>query len=521
MKMSGFLLLFYFITSISYGVGVYPKELDINKVRLDDLLSELSKYSDYTIMADSQCSDIIIDFFLKEKMDIEYILKMIEETHYLYRVKSEKHIIMRNKKFRESNILVGKVYGNNGQIEIENVDIILKGGNKYETKTGRNGEFLLENIPDGIYFFGINSKEHKYSGEFIEIKKGINKKEINIDIKSEKKYKHPLEEIKHFYEKDDIIENISLNSIGYKEGEAILKDVFAEKLRVSKSHNSNTLILFGKGKDVYNAINLLKKLDIKNKQVRVVAEVIDVKENTFEDIGFNWSYNTKEDFSEIPSGITIGSLTESYTDGLGSVIGSTIGFVGKFNSGSDILNINFDLLQTTQELRVNALPSIILLNKEPGEFKMVEEVIVGEEREENEDNDRVIYEPIFKEAGIILKVIPDIKNNNEIYLSLDFEVSDFKLKREFKSEEDKENDGTFNSEGGSKVSRKVKTKIRVKNKELILIGGLKRKVNQNTRSKVPVLGEIPVVGNLFKRKSTREEYTDLYIKLKAEIIEET
>ncbi|MGL4209965.1 MAG: type II secretion system protein GspD, partial [Cetobacterium somerae] len=125
---------------------------------------------------------------------------------------------------------------------------------------------------------------------------------------------------------------------------------------------------------------------------------------------------------------------------------------------------------------------------------------------------------IFKEAGIILKVLPSIKEDNSVYLDLDLEASDFKLKKSFKPND--ENSGTFNSEGGSKISRQLKTKVRIKNNDIILIGGLKRKIDQKINSKVPILADIPAVGVLFKSRSSRLEHTDLYIKLKAEVIEE-
>ena len=199
-------------------------------------------------------------------------------------------------------------------------------------------------------------------------------------------------------------------------------------------------------------------------------------------------------------------------------MGTSINFVSKFNSGRDVLDLTLNLLETTQDLTVNALPSIILLNGEVGTLKMTEEVIVGQDKEENTDNDTVTYTPIFKEAGIILKVLPFIKEDNSVYLDINLEASDFKLKKSLKPSD--VNSGTFNADGGSKVSRNLETKVRLKNNDVILIGGLKRKIDQKIDNKVPVLSEIPGVGILFKSKSSRLEHTDLYIKLKAEVIEE-
>lgn len=266
------------------------------------------------------------------------------------------------------------------------------------------------------------------------------------------------------------------------------------------------------------AKELVAKLDKRKKQVRVTAEIIDVKENLFESLGFNWAYGTKGRINNKNNGVFMQSLISGTTDGIGDIIGSSINFISSFNNGKNVLNMTLNLLETTQDLTVNALPSIILLSGEMGTLKMTEEVIVGEDKEEDNDNDRVNYKPIFKEAGIILKVKPLIKSDGYIYLDLDLEASDFKLKKSLELKE--ENTGTFNSEGGSKISRNLKTKVRLKNNDVILIGGLKRKVDQKIKNKVPFLGDIPGIGILFKRTSSRMERTDLYIKLKAEIIEE-
>ncbi len=284
------------------------------------------------------------------------------------------------------------------------------------------------------------------------------------------------------------------------------------------SPSSNSIVLFGKGESVYSAKELVRKLDKRKKQVRVTAEIIDVKENLFEDLGFNWAYDSQGKLSDKNSGIYLETLISGTIDGLGDIMGTSINFVSKFNSGRDVLDLTLNLLETTQDLTVNALPSIILLNGEVGTLKMTEEVIVGQDKEENTDNDTVTYTPIFKEAGIILKVLPFIKEDNSVYLDINLEASDFKLKKSLKPSD--VNSGTFNADGGSKVSRNLETKVRLKNNDVILIGGLKRKIDQKIDNKVPVLSEIPGVGILFKSKSSRLEHTDLYIKLKAEVIEE-
>lgn len=485
-----------------------------------DVLAELSKYSMSTIIPDSETAGIVVDCYFRENTTIDEILETFEKTYFLKRTNFGKNIILRSKKKDAENILIGKTYDIFSKKELQDVKIVLKRTEEYEYFSGMNGEYIVDYIDTGVYFITAFLEGYEYVGDFIEIEKGVNEKNIYLSRKDKVKYVKLEKEFKQKNEKDDIIEHVVLENISYTEVEKIIKETFTEDIKVSVSPASNGIILAGKGEKVYKILELIEKLDKKHHQIRVTAEVIDVKENKFEDVGFRYGLNNQKQSAKLDSGFSFGLLSNIYTDGLGSVIGSSFNFISKFNNGAEVLNINLSLLETMQELKVNALPSIILLNGEPGEFKMVEEVIVGENKEENEENDKVNYEPIFKEAGIILQVTPNIKENKDIYLDINLEVSDFKLKRTFSDEEQKENDGTFNAEGGSKISRSIKTKVRLKDNEVILIGGLKRKVSQNLNSKVPILGDIPVIGYAFQNKSQKEEYTDLYIKLKAEIIEE-
>ncbi|WP_052191739.1 MULTISPECIES: type II secretion system protein GspD [unclassified Cetobacterium] len=511
-------ILFFLICFSIFSMENYPKELDLKDIPITDLFAHLSKYSKYTLIGDSYIKDITVDVFFKKGTSIEEILVTVEKTYGLTRVKSGNTFIFRGRKSEDKDMLVGKVYDINTNREVKGVTVLLKRREALEAISGEYGEYLLDSLSRGTYFISILSNDYVYEGDFLDIKEGINRFDFYIEKKNYKSVKNIVEEREQKIKKDDIIEHILLENLNHKEIEKILKETFDEKLKVSTSPGNNSIIIFGNGEAVYTAKKLINQLDKRKKQVRVTAEIIDVKENLFEDLGFNWAYDSQGRLSDKNSGVYLQTLVSTGVDGVGEIMGSSINFVSKFNSGKDVLDLTLNLLETTQDLTVNALPSIILLNGETGTLKMTEEVIVGEDKEENTNNDTINYKPIFKEAGIILKVLPSIKEDNSVYLDLDLEASDFKLKKSLKPND--ENSGTFNSEGGSKISRQLQTKVRIKNNDVILIGGLKRKIDQKINSKVPFLGDIPAVGVLFKSRSSRLEHTDLYIKLKAEVIEE-
>lgn len=511
-------ILFLFIYFTNFSMETYPKELDLKDIPIVDLFAHLSRYSKYTMIGDSYVKDIVVDGYFKKGTPIDEILDAMEATYGLTKIKNGKTLIFRGRKSEDKDMLVGKVFDKNTNKELKGIKIILKRREVIEAYSGNYGEYLIDSIVKGTYFISILSNDYTYSGDFLEIKDGVNKFDFYVERKNLNFPKNIPQEREQKNQKDDIIENILLENLNHEEIEKIIRETFEDKLKVSISSGNNSIVLFGKGEAVYAAKNLIKKLDKRKKQVRVTAEIIDVKENLFEELGFNWAYDTQGRLSDKSSGIYLETLISGTVDGLGEIMGSSINFISKFNSGKDVLDLTLTLLETTQDLTINALPSIILLNGETGVLKMTEEVIVGQDKEENTNNDTVTYTPIFKEAGIILKVLPYIKEDNSVYLDLNLEASDFKLKKSLKPSDI--NSGTFNADGGSKISRNLQTKVRLKNNDVILIGGLKRKIDQKINSKVPILSEIPAVGILFRSKSSRLEHTDLYIKLKAEVIEE-
>ena len=172
-------------------------------------------------------------------------------------------------------------------------------------------------------------------------------------------------------------------------------------------------------------------------------------------------------------------------------------------------------MESTQDLVVSSRPSILVLDGEEGSFKVAEEVIVGEQREEDEDTNKVITTPIFREAGIILRATPTIRKDGWVILKVLIEISNFKLKV---NKDESEESGTYNSEGGSKVGRSIETTIKIKDGETIFIGGLKKATVHNLDSKIPYFGTLPMINFFFKNQNISHEISDIYVKMKVNIV---
>lgn len=536
MKKTLILLLIFFICYNIYGKIEkkslreikLEQELELKNIVLSDALAVISKESRISIIADDKAKDIVLDLFFAKGENFENILDGIAATNNL-KISSISEMLILSK--RNSNIsgemaLGGKVLIDGYDNGIEGVKITVQKSSSSPVYTTYGGNFVINDLNPGIYVVKFEKAGFLTVGQIINIDKSINTITVSMErdknnsekIKEEKDINNIME--KTFINGEEFYtEKIKLMNISSDDVSNILKNSFSEEVRISSIPKMNIVIIVGKKDSTMSAIKLVKELDKEIQQVRITSQILDVTDNLFETLGFDWLYNNVGSV-EKNSGLDISLIGKAALDSAGVSFGSGINLVRQFNNGNDVLGLGINLLQATQDLVISAMPSILVADGEEGEFKITEEVIVGEEKKENDNTEKTTYTPLFREAGIILKVKPLIKENGTIFLKVMIEVSNFRLKKNEKENMISEG-GTYNSEGGSKIGRSIETTVKMRDGETIFIGGLKRAVIQNLDSQVPFLGTLPVINIFFKNQSVKKEITDIYIKLKVDIEKDT
>lgn len=258
----------------------------------------------------------------------------------------------------------------------------------------------------------------------------------------------------------------------------------------------NKVILHGDEKKMEEVRRIIKDLDRPKEQVIIKGRIIDTSSNLFERLGVDWSASTD---NQTP---TKTSLIAKFLNGEVS-IGSI------FSSGGKFLGVDFNLLRENGDIKIEAMPTLMIMENEEGELKVTEEVIVGEKKITKNNEDYI--EPIFSEAGIVFRILPEIKkvkNEKKILLKIDTEISNFKLT------------SNYSTTSGAKQKNQTKTIISLDDGGSTFIGGLKQNVNKETLRKVPFLSAIPIIGPLFKYKRKNHEVRDIYIEIEA-IIQKT
>lgn len=497
------------------------QDLELKDMMLSDVVAILSKEFKRSIIIDDKSKDIKLDMFFSKGESLKNILESICVANEL-KLREIDEIILLSKN-KENNldevILAGQVVDERDRQGLKGVKITIKDLVINSIITTYDGNFVINNLNPGIYMVKFEKVGYESTSKIIKLVENINDLEIKMRKNSDKNIsqKNLLKDESISF-KEFCSKKVRLKNIDFKEIEKIIIRIYGDVVDIVSLEKSNSIVITGNKKFVAEVEEFIKEIDKEVKQVRITSQIFDVTENLFEELGFDWLYSSSGSI-EKNSGTDIGLLGNSSVEGAGSILSSGISLIRQFNSGSDILGMGLNLLQSTQDLVITAMPSIVVTDGAEGEFKITEEVIVGEEKQENDNTEKTTYTPIFKEAGIILKVTPTIEENGVIFLKIKIEVSNFKLKK-VKNENIAEDTGTYNSNGGSKIGRSIETTVKMRSGETIFIGGLKRSAAYDINSQVPLLGDVPVLGIFFKSKELKKEKTDIYVRLKVDIEEE-
>ena len=257
----------------------------------------------------------------------------------------------------------------------------------------------------------------------------------------------------------------------------------------------NKIIFNGDESKIEEMRRIIKSLDKEKEQIIIKGTIIDTSSNLFERLGIDWSINSDN------ANATKDNLVAKFLNG-------EVSIASIFSKGGRFLGIDFNLLKENGDIRIEAMPTLMIMENEEGELKVTEEVLVGEKKITKKDTEYV--EPIFSEAGIVFKINPEIRKINgikKILLKIDTEISNFKLT------------SSYNASSGAKQKNQTKTTITLNNGGSTFIGGLKQDVSKETIRRVPVLSKIPIVGPLFKYRRTNRELRDIYIEIEAVIQE--
>ena len=281
----------------------------------------------------------------------------------------------------------------------------------------------------------------------------------------------------------------------------------------------NIILIRAERPDYLRVLKMLERLDNLPRQVLIEVMVAEVTLNDSWEFGIEWALKNNQlkidgskysQYFSTTSGIAA-TLTSPGSSGLTSIsepVGKAYGFAYSiFNSSGDIVGL-LNAIAAQTDVSLLSSPQILVLNNEEAFVNVGDQVpIKTSESVAQSTTDFTTSTIQYKDTGTLLKVRPRINHDGLIILDIDQQVSA----------------ATINPLGGSDSpiisTRQLKTKLAVKNGQSIMMGGLIKKGTTNEENKIPLLGDIPGLGWLFKYGKKSNAKTELLVMITPYVIE--
>lgn len=291
--------------------------------------------------------------------------------------------------------------------------------------------------------------------------------------------------------------------------------MLSERGSISIDERTNSLLIRELAENIVVIRQIVESLDIPVKQVQIEARIVTVNEGNLDELGVRWGFTSTNGNNTAGGSIEsnlfqVGKLGEStlpVDDFLNvnlaatSANASSIAFqVAKL--GSDmLLDLELSALQRESKAEIISSPRLITTNKKPAYIEQ------GTEIPYLESSSSGATTVAFKKAVLSLKVTPQITPDNR--LVLDLSVT-----------QDRPGDivKTGTGEAVAINTQRIGTQVLVNNGETVVLGGIFQHSVNNTVDKVPLLGDLPLLGALFRRSYEQVGKSELLIFVTPKVV---
>ena len=351
---------------------------------------------------------------------------------------------------------------------------------------------------------------------------------INILTNAESK-KRRLEDAEDRAKLDDLIPLVSQTfQLKYKNVEE-LRDVLKLDQRGNDSGTSgslltkrgsarvdpatNTLIVKDTSTVIQEFQRLIEELDVPARQVMVETRIVEADVSVGRDLGIKLgyaragrtgvgnTYNNALNNRNVGVGASTGVIDISPNINLPTVATATtaLGLIRSF--GSSALSLELSAMEEENRSKTISSPRVLTQDRKEAEIRQGTQIPY-----QTRDADGS-YTTAFKDAVLSMKVTPRITPDNNIILDVTIN-------------KDNVDNTRVNADGEPAISvKQVKTQAMVENGGTLVVGGVYQEQISNNISKVPLLGDVPVLGNLFKSKSRNHQRSEVLFFITPRIIE--
>ncbi|MFM4809544.1 GspD family T2SS secretin variant ExeD [Aeromonas hydrophila] len=286
------------------------------------------------------------------------------------------------------------------------------------------------------------------------------------------------------------------------------------KLAISADETTNALVITAQPDVMAELEQVVAKLDIRRAQVLVEAIIVEIADGDGLNLGVQWANTNGGGTQFTDTGLPIGSVAiaakdyqkNGTTTGLASLAKDFNGMAAGFYKGNWAALVT--ALSTDTKNDILSTPSIVTMDNKEASFNVGQEVPVQSGSQSSTTSDQVFNTIERKTVGTKLVVTPQINEGDSVLLNIEQEVS---------SVAQTQAPGT-STLGPTFDTRTIKNAVLVKSGETVVLGGLMDEKTQEKVSKVPLLGDIPVLGYLFRSTSNSTSKRNLMVFIRPTIL---
>jgi general secretion pathway protein D len=308
-----------------------------------------------------------------------------------------------------------------------------------------------------------------------------------------------------------VLQDLPTQQAGASAPKAKAPSVVAGKVRISADKATNSLIIMADKEDYNVLVGVIEKLDIPRSMVYIESLIMEVDMSTSFNLGIDWSVfgQTTIDGKQtlvgggfrngfvkpseiLQGGLTVGLLTEPL-----------------IIAGVSVSNISaiINAVKTDDDFRILSTPQILTTDNEEAR------ITVGENRpfqtRSTTDVSGGTFESFeYRDVGKILKITPHVTEDRLVRMQINLEVTAI----------DQQATLTTSSTLPVTLKRTVDTTVIIKDQQTVVIGGLIDDTTTGSENKVPVLGDMPLLGWLFRKQKDESTKTNLYVFLTPRVI---
>ena len=284
-------------------------------------------------------------------------------------------------------------------------------------------------------------------------------------------------------------------------------------IRLEYEEGTNAVVMVGPDSELAAYRAIVEQLDIRRAQVVVEAIIAEVSDSSAQELGVQWLFADEKFGAGIvnfgSNGVNIASIAGAAASGdneaLGDLLSTTTGAtagIGHFGGGFNFAML-VNALKGKSGFNLLSTPTLLTLDNAEASILVGQEVpfVTGSVTQNNANPYQTIER---KEVGVKLRIKPQINVDNSVRLDIVQEVSSIA--------------DTSSASDVITNKREIKTKVMVEDNGLVILGGLISDELSTSNQRVPLLGDIPYLGRLFRSDATRNAKQNLMVFIRPRIL---